>query len=91
MVPLIIGSNRAMLYELCHEMQDKGLFLAPVDYPSVPEDGLRFRAAVTAAHTRQDLDDALVITSYSIHYTKLYESLPTSGPPVAANLPCCAA
>ncbi len=37
------------------------LFLAPVDYPSVPEDQVRFRASVTAAHTRADLDEALSI------------------------------
>ncbi|MEM1008477.1 MAG: hypothetical protein AAGJ35_05685, partial [Myxococcota bacterium] len=54
-------SNRMLLYQLCHEMNEKGLFLAPVDYPSVPEGQLRFRAAVTAAHTREDLDDALNI------------------------------
>lgn len=65
-VPIIIGSNRQLLYDLCHEMNDKGLFLAPVDYPSVPEDGLRFRAAVTAAHTRQDLDEALQIIEDTI-------------------------
>jgi glycine C-acetyltransferase len=65
-IPIIIGSDRNMLYELCHETNDKGLFLAPVDYPSVPEDGLRFRAAVTAAHTRQDLDEALQIIEDTI-------------------------
>ena len=60
-IPVMCGSDRNMLYELCHEMNDKGLFVAPVDYPSVPEDGLRFRAAITAAHTRKDLDEALQI------------------------------
>lgn len=60
-VPIILGSNRRLLYELGHELQERGLFLAPVDYPSVREDGLRFRAAVTAAHTRKDLDEALQI------------------------------
>jgi glycine C-acetyltransferase len=60
-VPIVVGSDRLLLYQLCHEMNEKGLFLAPVDYPSVPEGQLRFRAAVTAAHTRQDLDDALQI------------------------------
>ena len=60
-MPIIIGSDRQALYELCSEMNDKGLFLAPVDYPSVPEDGLRYRVAVTAAHTREDLDRALQI------------------------------
>jgi 8-amino-7-oxononanoate synthase len=65
-VPLIIGSNRRKLYELCREMRDKGLFLAPVDYPSVPEDSVRFRASITAAHTRADLDEALNIIEDTI-------------------------
>ncbi len=60
-IPLIIGSDRPMLYELCLQMFERGLFLAPVDYPSVPEDALRYRIAVTAAHTRADLDEALQI------------------------------
>lgn len=60
-VPIIIGSDRRRLYELARDMHAKGLFLAPVDYPSVPEDGLRFRVAITAAHSREDLDLALQI------------------------------
>ena len=60
-VPIIIGSDRRRLYELTAQMHARGLFLAPVDYPSVPEDGLRFRVAITAAHTREDLDLALQI------------------------------
>jgi glycine C-acetyltransferase len=60
-VPIVIGENRAMLYDLCHEMRRRGLFLPPVDYPTVPQDQVRFRASVTAAHTRADLDEALNI------------------------------
>lgn len=60
-VPIIIGSDRRLLYELGLEMRARGLFLAPVDYPSVPEDAVRFRASVTAEHTRTDLDEALNI------------------------------
>lgn len=60
-LPIIVGADRRLLYEAAIEMNDKGLFLAPVDYPSVPEDGLRYRVAITAAHTRQDLDQALQI------------------------------
>jgi glycine C-acetyltransferase len=60
-VPLIVGSNRALLYELGTTMRDRGLFLAPVDYPSVPQDQVRFRASITASHTRADLDAALNI------------------------------
>jgi glycine C-acetyltransferase len=60
-VPLIVGEDRALLYDLGHEMRRKGLFLAPVDYPSVAQDQVRFRASITAAHTREDLDRALEI------------------------------
>jgi glycine C-acetyltransferase len=60
-VPLIVGPDRAALYRIGNEMRDRGLFLAPVDYPSVPEDQVRFRASITAAHTRRDLDEALNI------------------------------
>jgi 8-amino-7-oxononanoate synthase len=60
-IPIIIGPHRSLLYELGHEMLTRGLFLAPVDFPSVPEDQVRFRASVTAAHTRDDLDEALTI------------------------------
>jgi 7-keto-8-aminopelargonate synthetase-like enzyme len=60
-VPIMIGSNRKLLYELCQTMRDRGLFIPPVDYPVVPQDQVRFRAAVTAAHTRQELDEALNI------------------------------
>jgi glycine C-acetyltransferase len=65
-VPIIIGSDRALLYELGHEMLDRGLFLAPVDYPSVPQDRVRFRASITAAHSRADLDEALTIIADTV-------------------------
>lgn len=59
--PIIIGSDRQMLYEQCIAMNEAGLFLAPVDFPSVPEDSLRYRVAITAAHETVDLDRALEI------------------------------
>lgn len=68
-VPIIIGSDRRRLYELTAQMHARGLFLAPVDYPSVPEDGLRFRVAITAAHTREDLDLALQILEDTVART----------------------
>lgn len=60
-VPLVVGPHRRLLYELGNELRRRGLFLAPVDYPSVPQDQVRFRASITAAHTRADLDEALNI------------------------------
>ncbi|MFL6538735.1 MAG: aminotransferase class I/II-fold pyridoxal phosphate-dependent enzyme [Chthoniobacterales bacterium] len=59
-MPLIIG-DRARMYQLGHELRRRGLFVAPVDYPAVPQDRICFRACVTANHTRADLDEALNI------------------------------
>lgn len=65
-VPIVVGSDRTRLYRLANAMREQGLFLVPFDYPSVPEDGLRFRACITAAHTREDLDQALAILQQSL-------------------------
>lgn len=59
-MPIIVG-DRARMYQLGHELRRRGLFVAPVDYPAVPEDRICFRACVTANHTRADLDEALNI------------------------------
>ena len=60
-VPIVVGEDRALLYELGHKLRDRGLFVTPVDYPTVPLDQTRFRASVTALHTREILDEALQI------------------------------
>ena len=60
-VPIMIGSDRELLYDLCDRMRERGLFLPPIDYPVVPQDQVRFRATVTAMHTREDIDEALNI------------------------------
>lgn len=60
-VPIIIGGSPARLYELGHALLRRGLFLAPIDYPAVAQDRIRFRASITSAHTRADLDEALAI------------------------------
>lgn len=60
-VPIVVGSDRALLYQLGREMREQGLFVTPVDYPTVPLDQVRFRASVTTLHTRRDMDEALQI------------------------------
>ena len=65
-VPIIVGADRQLLYRLGLELRDRGLFLAIVDYPSVPEDRVRFRASVTAGHSRADLDQALNIIADTV-------------------------
>jgi glycine C-acetyltransferase len=65
-VPIIVGADRELLYRLGLKLRDRGLFLAVVDYPSVPEDRVRFRASVTAGHSRADLDEALEIIADTV-------------------------
>ena len=60
MMPLVIG-DRERMYRLGHELRSRGLWVAPVDYPAVPQNRICFRACVTALHTRADLDEALNI------------------------------
>ncbi len=61
-MPLVIG-DRERMYRMGHELRHRGLWVAPVDYPAVPQDRICFRACVTANHTRADLDEALNILS----------------------------
>jgi 8-amino-7-oxononanoate synthase len=59
-MPIVIG-DRERMYRLGHELRGRGLWVAPVDYPAVPQNKICFRACVTAKHTRADLDEALNI------------------------------
>jgi glycine C-acetyltransferase len=59
-MPIVIG-DRERMYRLGHELRRRGLWVAPVDYPAVPQHRICFRACVTAKHTRADLDEALNI------------------------------
>jgi len=59
-MPIVIG-DRERMYRLGHELRRRGLWVAPVDYPAVPQNRICFRACVTAKHTRGDLDEALNI------------------------------
>jgi 8-amino-7-oxononanoate synthase len=59
-MPIVIG-DRERMYRFGHELRRRGLWVAPVDYPAVPQHRICFRACVTAKHTRADLDEALNI------------------------------
>jgi 7-keto-8-aminopelargonate synthetase-like enzyme len=60
-VPIIVGDDRTLLYEMGRTLRERGLFVTPVDYPTVPLDQARYRASMTASHSRADLDAALQI------------------------------
>lgn len=81
-VPIVVGADRSRLYRLADALRARGLFIVPFDYPSVPVDGLRFRACVTAAHTRADLDEALAIIEQAFAAVDgAAASLSPAGPP----------
>src|SRR6266550_1852405 len=71
-MPIVIG-DRERMYRLGHELRRRGLWVAPVDYPAVPQHRICFRACVTAKHTRADLDEALNILADTLVPAALQE------------------
>lgn len=60
-IPIIVGSSAADLFGLATELQSRGLFLQPVDFPAVPADARRFRLSVSAQLTDAQIDEACTI------------------------------
>jgi len=60
-IPIIIGSSGELLYDMAKNLQLRGLFLQPVDFPAVPAHSRRFRISMTAQITREEMDEALNI------------------------------
>ena len=60
-IPIIIGSDGEKLIQFAYEIQRRGLFLQPVDFPAVPADSRRFRISVSTQFTREQMDTALTI------------------------------
>src|SRR5208337_476778 len=60
-IPIIIGSSGEKLIKFAYEIQRRGLFLQPVDFPAVPADSRRFRISVSSQFTQEQMDTALTI------------------------------
>ncbi len=60
-IPIIIGSSGEKLMRYAAEIQRRGLFLQPVDFPAVPAESRRFRISVSSQFTREQMDTALNI------------------------------
>lgn len=57
-IPVIVGADdRAMM--LSDRLFDEGVFAQGIAFPTVPRGKARVRTIVTAAHSRDDLDEAL--------------------------------
>ncbi len=57
-VPVIIGETAAAI-KVSEMMLDEGVFVTGFGYPVVPQGTARVRCQLSAAHTRDDLDQAL--------------------------------
>lgn len=57
-IPIIIGSSGELLFEMASEVQRRGLFLQPVDFPAVPANSRRFRISVSSQLTKEEIDEA---------------------------------
>jgi len=60
-IPIIIGSSGELLFKFAGEMQLRGLFLQPVDYPAVPSHARRYRISMSSQLSKENLDEALNI------------------------------
>jgi len=57
-VPLLVGEERAA-HELAAQLDHRGVLVTPVVFPAVPRGKSRLRLCVSAAHSEQDLEEAL--------------------------------
>src|SRR5690606_3071528 len=57
-IPVIVGEGRKAM-ELSDRLFEEGVFAQGIAYPTVPRGKARVRTIVTAAHTRDDLDQAI--------------------------------
>jgi glycine C-acetyltransferase len=57
-VPIIVGETAAAI-QMSDMMLDEGIFVTGFGFPVVPQGQARIRCQVSAAHSRQDLDQAV--------------------------------
>jgi glycine C-acetyltransferase len=57
-VPVIVGDT-ALALAMGKELLERGVYVSGFGYPVVPQGQARLRAQISAAHTREDLDQAV--------------------------------
>ncbi len=57
----VMVNNDAKVFAVAEKIQDGGLYLQPVTYPAVPKHKSRLRVSVSAAHTEEDLEQAVQV------------------------------
>ncbi len=57
-VPIMLG-EAAIAQDMSRDLLDEGVYIKGLWYPVVPKGEARLRAQISAAHTREDLDQAI--------------------------------
>jgi glycine C-acetyltransferase len=69
-IPIMIRDDRR-IFPIAHRLLRAGLYLQPIVYPAVAKHKSRFRVAVSSAHTREQLDEAVSILAHVLREEKL--------------------
>ena len=84
-VPIICGKDEKTLM-MCKLAQEKGLFVMPILSPAVPPGTSRLRAAVTAAHSEGDINQALDVLEKVGKLVRVIRRAPRKDPgPITAS------
>jgi 8-amino-7-oxononanoate synthase len=59
-MPVHIHQDRKV-FRVAAKIQDRGVYLQPVTYPAVPKNKSRLRVSISAAHTEDDLEQAVQV------------------------------
>jgi glycine C-acetyltransferase len=57
----VMVNNDAKVFAIAEKTQDRGLYLQPVTYPAVPKHKSRLRISVSAAHSEDELEQAVQV------------------------------
>lgn len=67
-IPIMVQDD-ARVFEIGEALMHEGIYINPVKYPAVPKHKSRFRMSVSAAHSREELEEgARIITSVLQRY-----------------------
>ena len=55
----VMLGEAALAHQFSRELFQQGVFATALGFPTVPQGKARIRVMLSAAHTRQDLDEAL--------------------------------
>ena len=58
-MPVMVNNDAQACSQVAEKIQERGLFLNPVTYPAVPKHKSRLRISVSAAHSEEDLEQAV--------------------------------